>query len=198
MGDPRRFKSKYSGPGHPWNKERIEEERKLIREYGLKNKTELFRANSKLKNFSDLAKKLIAARGSQAEKEKQQLLTRLARMGLVKQGAELDAVLGVQLRNLLDRRLQTMVYRKGLARSMKQSRQFIAHEHIIVGNNTISSPGYHVLVDEEPTLAFVSASTLSKVDHPERALPPKKPEAPKPQKDERRRRGPPRKSVMRK
>lgn len=197
MGDPRTIKSKYDRPGHPWQKERIEEERALLREYGLKNKTEIYRARSKLKTFADLAKKLIAARGTQAEKERQQLLTRLARLGLVKQGAQLDDVLGIQLRNILERRLQTMVFRKGLARSINQSRQFIVHEHITVGNRSVSSPGYHVPVDEEATIAFVPASKLANTAHPERALPPKKPEPPRQPNDEHRRRGPPRRQQRR-
>ncbi|MEM4247306.1 MAG: 30S ribosomal protein S4 [Candidatus Woesearchaeota archaeon] len=191
MGDPRRTKSKYSKPGHPWQKERIEEERALLKEYGLKNKTEIYRARSKLKTFSDLAKKLIAARGSQAEKEKQQLLTRLAKMGLVKQGAKLDDVLGVQLRNILERRLQTIAFRKGLARSINQARQFITHEHVMVNNRIVSSPSYHVPIEEETSIVFVPTSKLANTAHPERALPQKKPEAPQQQKEERKRRAPP-------
>lgn len=192
MGDPRKIKSKYSRPGHPWQKERIEEERALLKEYGLKNKTEIYRARSKLKTFSDLAKKLIAARGSQAEKEKQQLLTRLAKMGLVKQGAQLDDVLGIQLRNILERRLQTMVFRKGLARSINQARQFIVHEHITVGNRIVSSPSYHVPIEEETSIAFAPTSSLANAGHPERTLPPKKTEAQSP-KEERKKRAPPHK-----
>jgi small subunit ribosomal protein S4 len=192
MGDPRKIKSKYNRPGHPWQKERIEEERILLREYGLKNKTEIYRARSKLKTFSDLAKKLIAARGSQAEREKEQLLMRLARIGMVKQGAQLDDVLGVQLRNILERRLQTMVFRKGLARSVNQSRQLIVHEHIMVGSRTVSSPSYNVPVSDEASIAFVPTSSFANTAHPERTLPPKKPEVPRPPRDDRRRRGPPR------
>jgi small subunit ribosomal protein S4 len=191
MGDPRRFKNSYSKPSQPWQRERIEEERALVREYGLKNKTEIYRHRSKLKTFADLAKKLIAARGPQAEKERQQLLSRLARLGLIKTGAQLDDVLGLQLKNLLERRLQTMVARKGLARSMNQARQFITHEHILVGNRAVSAPSYHVPVDEEAMLAFKPTSTLANTAHPERALPPKKPEKPRPPRDDRRRgRGP--------
>jgi small subunit ribosomal protein S4 len=198
MGNPRKIKSKYSKPRLPWQRERIEEERTLLREYGLKNKTEIYRTRSKLKTFADLAKKLIATRGTQAEREKEQLMARLTRMGLVKTGAQLDDVLGLQLKNFLDRRLQTMITRKGLARSINQARQFITHEHIMVGSRVISAPSYHVLPSEEGNLAFVSTSPYTNTAHPERALPPKKPEAPRPKKDtrygrdQRRPRGPPR------
>ncbi len=186
MGDPRKIKSKFSRPGHPWQRERIEEERVLVREYGLKNKEEIYRARSKLKTFADLAKKLIAARGSQAEKERQQLLSRMARLGLVKQGAQLDDVLGVQLRNILDRRLQTLVARKGLARSVNQSRQFIVHEHIQVGSRVISAPSYHVPMTEDGAISIIAASPFANTAHPERALPPMKPDVPRPPRDDRR------------
>ncbi len=201
MGDPRTIKSKYSRPSHPWQRERIEEERTLVRDYGLKNKTEIYRTRSRLKTVADLAKKLIAARGAQAEKERQQLLSRLARLGLVKAGAQLDDVLGLQLKNLLERRLQTMLVRKGLARSMNQARQFVVHEHVTVGSRVVSAPGYNVPVEEETSLAFIPTSPYAQASHPERSLPPKKPEAPRPPRDDRRRgrgpRGPPRRGGRR-
>lgn len=199
MGDPRKIKSKYNRPAKPWQKERIEEERILVREYGLKNKQEIYRAQSKLKTFANLAKTLIAARGTQAEKEKQQLLSRLAKLGLVKTGAQLDDVLGIQLRNILDRRLQTMVARKNLARSVNQARQFVVHEHISVGSRVISAPSYHVQVSEEGSLAIIPTSPYANTAHPERALPPMKIVPPRPRMDDRRgpRRGPPRRMPRR-
>ena len=196
MGDPRRIKSKYSGPAQPWQRERIEEERVLVREYGLKNKAEIHKTRSRLKTFADLAKKLIAARGTQAEKERQQLLSRLSRLGLVKAGAQLDDVLVLQIKNLLERRLQTMLLRKGLARSIIQARQFIVHEHVKVGDRVVSSPSYQVPTDEENRLAFIPTSPYANTAHPERVLPPMKPEPPRPREDfrrgDRRGRGPPR------
>ena len=38
MGDPKRTKKKYSTPLHPWQAERLEEEKGLTREYGFRNK----------------------------------------------------------------------------------------------------------------------------------------------------------------
>ena len=66
MGDPRRLKPKYSGPRHPWQSARIEEEKKLKSEFGLKNKEEIWKASSKLKGFANQAKKLTAEGGKQA------------------------------------------------------------------------------------------------------------------------------------
>src|SRR3989344_1339576 len=122
MGDPRRIRKKYQGPKHPWNKARIDEETQLRKDYGLKNKQEIWRFVSKLKSFTNQAKKLIIARTTQAEKERKQLIARLNKLGLVSTDAQLDDVLGLSVRNFLDRRLQTQIYKKGLARSVKQAR----------------------------------------------------------------------------
>lgn len=173
MGDPRRLTSHVRGPGHPWQKERIEEERVLMNEYGLKNKQELWRISTKVKDFTQQAKKLIAASGKQADLEKQQLFARLQRIGLVSAGAKLDDVLSLNLKNMLDRRLQTVVFKKGIARSVKQARQFITHQHISVGGKIVTAPSYIVPVIDEHNLSVIG--DLSKADHPERvALPPKK------------------------
>ena len=187
MGDPRRLKPNFRGPAHPWQKQRIEDEKTILFEYGLKNKSEIWRMSSKVKNFTQQAKTLIAATGTQAEREKQQLFARLQKLGMIKAGAKLDDILSLNLKNILDRRLQTIVCRKGLARTMHQARQFITHQHIIVGKNIVSSPNYLVPTAEEPSISMVGASTLAKVYHPERvALPPKKAK-PKRDMDDRRR-----------
>jgi small subunit ribosomal protein S4 len=177
MGDPRKLRRKFSGPGHPWQKARIEQERALKKEYGLKNKSEIWKHDSKLKNFAKQAKRLVALQGEQAEKEKKQLLERLQRLGLISAGSDTEAVLSLTIKDILERRLQTRVYRKGLANSMRQARQYISHAHILVGGKQIKAPGYIVKTEEEPTISFVEASTLANPEHPERKIE-KKPEEP--------------------
>lgn len=190
MGDPRRFTSHVRGPGHPWQKERIEEERVFMNEYGLKNKQELWRISTKVKDFTQQAKKLIAASGKQADLEKQQLFGRLQRIGLVHSGAKLDDVLSLNLKNMLDRRLQTIVHKKGFARSVKQARQFITHQHVSVAGKIVSAPSYIVPVIDENHIALIATSGLSKADHPERVpLPPKKKSAAREQRQGDRRGG---------
>lgn len=170
MGDPRRLRAKYSGPGHPWQKARIDEEKALKKEYGLKNKSEIWKLDSKLKNFAKQAKRLVALTGDQAEKEKKQLLERLERLGLIQAGATTEQVLGLSIKDILERRLQTIVCRKGLAKSMKQARQYISHGHITIGGKAIKTPSYLVKTAEENTLAFVEKSALSNPEHPERVV----------------------------
>jgi len=185
MGDPHKLRRKYSEPGHPWQKARIEEEKLLIKEYGLKNKSEIWKHDSKLKNFAAQAKRLVALQGEQAEKEKKQLLERLQRLGLISAGADTEAVLSLTIKDILERRLQTLVYRKGLANSMKQARQYISHAHILVGGKQIKAPGFVVKTEEEPTIAFVEASTLSNPEHPERQIEKKPEEKEEPEKEKK-------------
>jgi len=170
MGDPRRLRKQYDGPVHPWQSERIKQEKALVYEFGLKNKKELWRSNSQLKNFANQAKRLIALRTKQAESETKQVLTRLAKLGLLSDGAELNDVLGLQVQDILSRRLQTVLIKKGLARTAKQARQFIVHGHVQVQGKTISSPGYLVPVAEESEITFSGKSKLSNPEHPEREL----------------------------
>lgn len=170
MGDPKKHRKKYSGPRHPWERERIDEERVIKKDYGLKNKKEIWKMRSVFKSLGDQAKKLIALKTAQAEKEKKQLLSRVNKLGLIKAKDDLNAILGLDFKALLERRLQTLVFKKGLARSINQARQFIVHEHIFVGNKKITSPAYLVLVEEEEKIRFSPSSSLSKEDHPERMV----------------------------
>jgi small subunit ribosomal protein S4 len=168
MGDPKRFRRKYSTPSHPWNKARIEAERELAQLYGLQNKKEQWRMNSILKRYKDQAKKLIADTTKQGEKEKKQMVEKLVRYGLVTPNAELDDILGIDIKNVMERRLQTLVFRRGLARTPKQARQFIVHRHITIGDKKITSPSYLVSKEEEPLIAFTAQSPLHDEAHPER------------------------------
>jgi len=169
MGDPKKLKKKYTGPRHPWVRKAIEEERVIKKDYGLGNKRELFKINSFLKKYKDLAKRLIANPTEQSKKEERQVLEKLQRLGLLPFGSKLDDVLSLVLTNVLDRRVQSIVFRKGLAKSMKQARQFITHRHITVNNQEITSPSYLVSLEEENQLAFKVNSSLASEDHPERA-----------------------------
>ncbi len=169
MGDPKKQRKKYSGPTHPWQAARIEEERIILKDYGLKNKKEIWKMNSLLRNFSRQAKRLVAIQTKQAELERKQLMKKISSLGLISEGAKLEDILAITLRNLLDRRLQTLVHRKNLARSIKQARQFIIHEHIMVGDEKMTTPSYLVKVEEEPLIRIDSKSPFSNPEHAERA-----------------------------
>jgi small subunit ribosomal protein S4 len=170
MGDPRKIRKKYDTPIHPWQKERIEEEKRLISEYGLGKKREIWSMLTKLKNFKNQAKSLVSRIDAQAEVEKKQLLDKLVRLGLMKAEDTMDKVLGLEVDELLERRIQTVLVRKKLARSMKQARQFITHGHILIGNKKVTFPSYLVTLEEESKISFSGSSTLNREDHPERVI----------------------------
>src|SRR3989344_4795229 len=118
MGDPKRHRKKYSTPIHPWQRSRIEEEKVLSREYGLLRKREIWKAKSLIRKFRNQAKRLISATTDQAKKEEKQLLDKLYKLGLVQKDAKIDDVLGLGVRDLLNRRLQTTIYKKGMTNTI--------------------------------------------------------------------------------
>lgn len=167
MGDPRRTRKTFSKPVHPWQKQRLEDEKSLVKQYGLKNKREVYKAGSQLKKFKDIAKGLVTKREEVQESEKEKLFGKLKALNLVSEES-LDEVLGLQMPQLLDRRLQTIIYKKGLAKSMKQSRQMITHRHIYVDGKMISNPSYLVRISEEAKIDFYPGSSFADENHPER------------------------------
>ncbi|MFB6353403.1 MAG: 30S ribosomal protein S4, partial [Halobacteriales archaeon] len=109
----------YETPNHPFQGGRIAEERDLIGRYGLKNKEELWRAQSELRSYRREARSLLAQFTDEGSQE-EPFLDRLRRYGVL--GAEdgLGAVLALDVTDVLERRLQTVVYRQGLANTPKQ------------------------------------------------------------------------------
>lgn len=171
MGDPRKTRKKYKGPNHPWQRIRMDEERPIKKEYGLKNKREIWKASSELKRINTQAKKLIRDRSKgmkQAEKEEKQLLERLHKYGLIAKEAHLEDVLNLNIRDILNRRLQTMVLKYGLALTSKQARQLILHGHIIVNEKKVSVPSYLISTDEQFKITLNPKSSFSSELHPER------------------------------
>jgi small subunit ribosomal protein S4 len=168
MGDPRKLRKKYTTPNHPWQKARIEEEKALLKEYGLSNKREIWKMSTIAKNYRDQIKSLVAAHSEQAKKEKSQLFDKLRSYGLLSAEGTMDDVLGLTVKNILDRRMQTLVFKRGLAKSPKQARQFIIHGHIRISDKKITKPSYLVNTAEENQIGFIARSTLSSAEHPER------------------------------
>jgi len=169
MGDPKFPSKHYNTPSHPWQKVRIEEERTLIHQYGLKNKKEIWKANTKIRSMRRQARKLTATSGDeQAQKEKTLLLAKLNRLGILEQESGLEDVLRMTPENILDRRLQTQVYLQGLASTAKQARQLIIHGHISVEGAVTRVPGMIVTKLQEKNITYSPKSALNSDLHPVR------------------------------
>lgn len=171
MGDPKFSTRKFETPSHPWKAERIAKENELIVKYGLKNKKELWRAEFLLSNIRTQGRNLLARTrigDQQALKEEKQLLDKLYRMGLVGENSKITDVLGIDIESILSRRFQSIVYMKGLANTQKQSRQFITHGHVSIGDRRVTIPGYLVRKVEEATIDYNQYSPISNELHPMR------------------------------
>jgi small subunit ribosomal protein S4 len=154
MGHPRKISKKYSTPKHPWRAERIQEEKGIERKYGLKNKKEIWKAHAYLRSVRQQARKLLAQRTAQSEIEKTQLMARLVRLGLLKPEAGLDEILALKTTDFLDRRLQTMVHKLGIAATINQARQLITHGHVLIKGKKVTAPSYLVRGEEETQITF--------------------------------------------
>ena len=160
MGDPRKIRKKGEGPRHPWRKDVLEQEMKLVGAYGLRNKRELWITATIVRRIRHRARSLLAAPKEVREKEEKALIIRLVKLGVLRENARLEDVLALKPEDLLERRLQTIVYRKGLARTIHEARQLIVHGHIAIAGRRIRSPGYLVTLDEERLVDYAPNSPL--------------------------------------
>ncbi|WP_129113332.1 30S ribosomal protein S4 [Halegenticoccus tardaugens] len=162
----------YETPNHPFQGERIAQEADLVSRYGLKNKEELWRAQSQLRNFRREARRLLGeAQGDTdaAAAAGEGFLARLRRLGILGEEDDISEILSLDVTDLLERRLQTVAYRKGLANTPQQARQFIVHGHVTVEGARVTVPSKKVEVDEESTVSFDETSPLADELHPARA-----------------------------
>ncbi|AHF99706.1 30S ribosomal protein S4 [Halostagnicola larsenii XH-48] len=161
----------YETPNHPYQGERIASEHSLLDRYGLANKEELWRAQSQLRSYRREARDLLAQPADEeaVARRTEEFLGRLTRVGYLDEADELGDVLSLEIEDVLERRLQTLVYRNGLANTPQQARQFIGHGHVVVGDSRHTVPSYVVDIDEEDDIEFDENSPLADELHPERA-----------------------------
>lgn len=163
MGDPRKLRRKWTGPGHPWDKTRLEAEIRLMGKYGLRNKKEIWSAQTMARKIRHRARQLQALPEALRKAEEEALLRRLYLLGIVEEKATLDDLLSVSAEHILNRRLQTIVYQRGLARSPYQARQLIVHGHIGIAGRRVTSPGYLVTRQEEDLIDILPNSPFKKL-----------------------------------
>lgn len=175
MGDPKFPKRKYETPSQPWQGERIKAENELLRKYGLKNKRELWTAQSMVRRLRAQSRELQARLRTgdpQADKETEALLKRCARMALLpREGATLNDVLALNTEAILDRRLQTVLHRKGLSHTPRHARQMIVHGHASIDGRKVTIPGYLVKRGEEELIEYHLTSPMTDDMHPARPKP---------------------------
>jgi small subunit ribosomal protein S4 len=148
MGDPKKLRKSYRRPRRIWNSDQLNSELYIIGSYGLRNKRELWKAQTKVANFRNQARKLLALTLEERQEKESLLLSFLNRLGLANTSS-LDDILNLKIEDILERRLQTIVMRKMGIKSPFQARQVVVHGHVSVGNQKVNLPGYLVKKQDE-------------------------------------------------
>ncbi len=158
MGGIRKPRKKYldGKPKKLWNRQLLLEELQLVGEYGLRNKKELWRARALLKWVVRRARSLLYMTPEERAPLEKPFKEKLYKMGLIEDpNVPLDRILSLDVRAVLERRLQTIVYRLGLAKSIHHARQLIVHGHIAVAGRRVTSPGFLVPRDLEDKISLI-------------------------------------------
>ncbi len=149
MGDPKKAKKKYSRPRSIWTSDQISSELYVVGSYGLRNKKELWKAQTEIARIRNQARSLLALPIEVRHETETKLLNYLSRLGLATNSSTLDDVLNLKIEDILERRLQTLVMKRSNLKSPYQARQIVVHGHVSIGNRKINLPGYLVKKDEE-------------------------------------------------
>lgn len=153
----KKIKKKLKKPRRLWDKERIEKEGKILKKFGLRWKREIWSAGSILRTFRKRAMTLAARKD---KKQEEILLKKLHRTGLLNKNADLSDVLTLIVEDILERRLQTIVFKKGLANTPKHARQLITHGHIAIDGRRTVYPSYLIPRELEDKIGFFKGSPL--------------------------------------
>jgi len=159
LGDPKKARKQYSRPRSPWRADQLAQELYLLGTYGLRNKRELWKAETQLSSVRKQARTLLAATRVVRDREEKKLLDSLRKKGLIREEATLDDILSLTVEDMLARRLQSMVFKKGMALSSLHARQLIVHGHVAVGDRIITVPGYEVRGTDEGVITLVGGAS---------------------------------------
>lgn len=148
MGDPKRLDRKYDVPRMKWNKQKIRTDKQITQDYGLRRKKEIWKAETEVRNYRKRARLLLAGRVDDYSTRKDELLNKLIKLGIFTKEHKVEDVLKLNLTDILDRRLQTIVFKTGLAMTPNQARQLITHGHIAINGKVRKVPGSIVCVND--------------------------------------------------
>jgi small subunit ribosomal protein S4 len=155
MGDPSKPRKAFHRPRRIWTTDQLNSELYIVGSYGLRNKRELWRAQTEVARLRNQARALLAVPSELRQHKEEQLLNFLNRQGLINESASLDDVLNLKIEDLLDRRLQTIVMKKSGLKSPHQARQMVVHKHVSIGDRFVNIPGYLVKKEEESRILLL-------------------------------------------
>jgi len=142
----KKLRKQFETPNESWSEDRMQREEELIEEFGLKNKEEVYKAESTLRSLRREARKLVA---EQDESQRQALIKKSHETGLVREDAQLEDILPLNTTDILERRLQTAVNRRGYSDTVREARQMVSHGHVYIDGERVTIPGYLLTQEEE-------------------------------------------------
>ena len=156
-----------------WEKQRMDEEHKLKERFGLRSLKEVWMGASELRRIRRNVREVLSGRAS--DEVGKQIIARLAKYSIVNSGATLDDLLIINIDAILNRRLQSIVVSKGLAKSPRQARQLITHGFIAIDGRRVTSPGYMVSGSEEIKIGYYKPINISTAPPPAPTKPAEEP-----------------------
>lgn len=144
-----------------WNLQRIQNDNAFLDEFGLKNMRELWKVQTEISRLRGNVRKLLSGTSEETTKTQAQILSRLAKYGVASKESTLDNLLDLNEKAFLSRRLQSLVFKKGMAKTIKQARQIITHGFISINGKRVNRPGYMVQVDEEGHIGYYKSIDLN-------------------------------------
>ncbi len=157
MGAPKRNRKKYEKPKRIWDLQRIKKDSAFIREYGLKNRRELWKVQTQLSRLRGNVRLLLSGRESNPAEESNIISYLLKKGILVGEAPTLENVLDLNENAFMNRRLQTVVFKRGLARTIRQARQLIVHGFIAIDKKKVTRPSYMLDKDEDSKVSYYKA-----------------------------------------
>ena len=141
----------------------------------MKNKREVWRVQLTLAKIRKAARELLTLDEKDPRRifEGAALLRRMYKLGLLNENEnKLDYVLGLTVQKFMERRLQTIVLKSNLAKSIHEARVYIRHRHIRyiqltiiskyrffrVGKQLVNIPSFMVNVDSEKQIQIAATS----------------------------------------
>jgi ribosomal protein uS4 len=161
MGSPKKLRKGWSRPKKPFDRARLEYEAELKKEYGFKRKREIWKIKQKFKNIKRRARTILATHD---ENEKKVLMEKLQKYGIADKNASIDDVLNLSLEAFCNRRLQTVVLKKGMANTNGHARQIITHRKILIGETIVDMPNYMVSLEDEKKIKVKEKKAKPKIE----------------------------------